>query len=268
MNRAVLTEHSFSFDAFIDTTHEFLNARPVFLEKNTPVAMLQLLASEVDELEEAIVKNYSTIDKVAEVGDVIHFLNDVMKGMNFSPHDIVPRNGKPLETVADFRERSVHLAAPELKEKELLELCAILKDAAGTLCALISQSETAMQTTVFDAHQAPVLQGALTYQEYLDLELKKAKQVEEQKKLLNQILTALFLLSDKMHIDLVFAGIMKNKRNELKYPRKHFQDSKETTYEAARDLSRREWKESGGDEAFFREFLSAYPLQVLQILAE
>lgn len=262
------SEHTISFPDFIDKTHKFLAARPVLLESNSPKVIFELLSMEVDELMAAVAENHQFIDQIGEVGDVIHFYNDGMKLMGYTPQDIVPRNGKPLETVADFRERTEHLAPDELKEKEILELCEILKQSAGALVVLLAREEATLNTILFDSTKSDAMQGAITLEENQFLELTKAKQVAEHKKLLNDILTILFLVSGKLHFDLVYAGTLKNQRNELKYPKEYFQDIASTSYEEARDLSRKNWKETGGDDVFFRVFLSQYPLQLLQILAE
>jgi len=266
-----LNEFDTKFDDFVDRTHHFLEARPLLLANNTPHAVVELFRAEVDELIEALAvpedraSEAVSLDVIGEVGDVIHFFNDLMRLLSYQPQELVLKNGKPLETVADYRHRAEQLTVPEVKELSDFELLDVLKEKAAQLLLVLANDVSLLEMP------QPLDPG----QEVVVL-VERAKQIAEREKLLTEMLQLIFLISDRVQVDLVFAGTLKNRRNEKKYPARYFRQAPEgleqqeidALYKKARDKSKQQWLRQGGDQPFFEGFMSRYVSPVQPALSQ
>lgn len=233
------------FTDFVDTTHRFLKERELLVVSNTPVVVLEMFIAEVDELIEALQLGKPPIEVVSEVGDVIHFYNDLLKIFGFSIVDLVPKSTEK-DTVAQVRTAAREMIPAEWQEQNIKENLDILKSHALQILKLVTQEDERGEVQMVQSDS-------------LDAELKK-EQLQRQFSLLLQ---AIFFVSERLKVDWVYAGSFKNARNEKKYPKELFQSANPADYPEARDKAKKQWIESGGDEAFVDEFFEQYPIPFL-----
>lgn len=247
-----LTEN-IPFTQFVETTHSFLKERELLVVANTPEVVLNLFIAEVDELIEALQIGKPPIEVVSEVGDIIHFYNDLLKVFGVVPTQLVPLS---LETdsVAQIRSAARELNPDQWQDQTLAESLEFLKSQAVQIIKVIAQ-ENELEGEV------QMVQG-----DTQDTELRKEQLHEQLQQELGLLLQAIFFVSDKLEVDLVYAGLFKNVRNQSKYPVELFQSSNPADYPEARDESKKRWQELGGDTAFVENFFNTYPIPFLMAM--
>jgi len=242
-----LTEKA-PFGQFVDTTHSFLKERELMVVSNTPQVVIDLFIAEVDELIEALQIGKPPIEVVSEMGDVIHFYNDLLKFFGVEHMQLVPTSTEN-DSVAQVRTAAREMIPAEWHENSLKESLELLKSQAHQILKLVAQDN--------ELSEVQMLQG-----DAQEMELRKGQIQRE----LSLLLQAIFFVSEKLEVDLVYAGLFKNVRNRSKYPVELFQSSNPADYPQARDESKQRWQESGGDEAFVERFFQQYPIPFLMAM--
>jgi hypothetical protein len=242
-----LTEN-IPFTQFVDTTHAFLKERELLVVANTPQVVLDLFIAEVDELIEALQIGKPPIEVVSEVGDIIHFYNDLLKVFGVVPMQLVPTSTEK-DSVAQVRTAVREMIPAKWHENSLKQSLELLKSQASQILKLVAQDN--------ELAEVQMVQG-----DAQEIELRK----EQLQRELSLLLQAIFFVSEKLEVDLVYAGLFKNVRNRSKYPVELFQSSNPADYPKARDESKQRWQESGGDEAFIERFFQKYPIPFLMAI--
>lgn len=257
------TEPEISFEQFIAKTHEFQRERPLLVVSNNALQLIDLLAGEASELAEALRDNKGVLEVVSEVGDLIHFYNDLLQAFDISPQDFVLQNGKPLTTVADFKYRSVDLAIqgyPELETMPLLDVIEILIQQCKLLAFFLQ--DDLVKKAGFTIKPKEIDEETVTdVVSDVDFDLQSTK-----KYIMRHLLYSIFLLSNRLHVDLVFAGMLKNRRNRLKYPLKIMSSSDPDQYDIQVGIAKAEWYKQGGDTQFFAQAVAEYPEQFAKVV--
>lgn len=215
-----------------DHTHAtFHEAATTLRESNTPELILNLLMDEIDELIEVLEENPNdSVNLVAELGDLFHFWNDLLKLS-------ISSGGMSFDNLLSFIGFQA-IAEQEITIAELKELAAVN-----------NRNETKSRDLLYE------LKGLLILRESdaFDAEL------------LGTIAHYIMAVAADLKINIIYATLMKNLRNRGKYDPAEMNvlSADGWDYEEIRPEMVRRWNNGkGGDGGFFEDFLVAAPLEL------